>query len=218
MKKTVYLFAGLFALILTACGGGGSSDLDFDFLEQTYSVQIDNGLDTSATVIITTADDSTMEYMIAGYGTEDVTLKEGKYHVKATSALDSIFVDEDFEITSDASAYNLNLTKQDYIIENVMYIVSDNPELYTTNESFTYNGKTYDEVDADVVPGALLVAKSWDYNLDQEMPEEVTIYGDNNSTTKSKVYRAETFVLYLELFELFGGMSDEDLENFSEFD
>ena len=217
MKKTVYLLAGLFALILSACGGG-SSDYEYEAPEQTYAVQIDNGLDTSATVIITTPEDSTMEYMVAGYGTEDIILTEGKYHVKATSALDSVFVDEDFEITDDSYAYNLNLTKQDYIIENVMYIVSDNPELYTTNESFTYNGKTYDEVDADVVSGALLVGKSWDYDLDEEMPEEVTIYGDNNSTTKSKVYRAETFVLYLELFELFGGMSDEDLENFSEFD
>lgn len=215
MKNTVYLFTGLFALILTACGGGSTDD-DYDFFESSYTVHIDNGLDTSATVIITPESDSATEYVLAGYSTEQIDLKEGKYHVKATSALDSVFVDEDFEITSESYEYNLNLTKQDYIIENVMYIVSDNPELYTTNESFTYEGKTYDEVDADLVPGALLVSKTWDYDLDEEMPEEVTIYGDNNTTTKSKVYRAETFVLYLELFELFGGMSDEEIDSFSE--
>lgn len=211
MKKTVYLFFGLVALTLLGCGGGSSDD-SFDFFESTYDVLIDNGLDTSAIVMIKADGDSATEYEISGYGTESIELKEGKYHVKATSALDSVFVDEDFEITSDSYSYNLNLTKQDYIRENVMYIVSENPELYTTNESFTYNGKTYEEVDADVIPGALLVASDWDYNLDEEMPEEVTIYGDNNSTTKSKVYRAETFLLYLELYELFNGMGEEELE------
>lgn len=211
MKKTVYLFFGLVALTLLGCGGGSSDD-SFDFFESTYDVLIDNGRDTSVIVMITAEGDSAMEYEISGYGTESIELKEGKYHVKATSALDSVFVDEDFEITSDSYSYNLNLTKQDYIRENVMYIVSENPDLYTTNESFTYNGKTYEEVDADVIPGALLVASDWDYNLDEEMPEEVTIYGDNNSTTKSKVYRAETFLLYLELYELFNGMGEEELE------
>lgn len=210
MKKTGYLFAGLVALILVGCGGGSSDD-SFDFFESSYSVLIDNGLDTGAVVMITAEGDSAMEYEIAGYGTETIELKEGKYHVTATSVLDSVFVDEDFEITDESYSYNLNLTKQDYIIENVMYIVSDNPELYTTNESFTYDGKTYEEVDADIIPGALLVASAWDYNLDEEMPEEVTIYGDNNSTTKSKVYRAQTFVLYLELYELFNGMDEEEL-------
>ena len=44
------------------------------------------------------------------------------------------------------------------------------------------------------------------------MPEEVTIYNDANSTTKTKLYRAETFVLYLELFELFNNMDMEGFE------
>lgn len=209
MKKTFYLIAGLFTLAMTSCGGGSSEDDSYfdELFESSYDITLDNGLDTTAIVMITEeGSDSTMEFQVDGYGIHEIELKEAKYHITAKTVTDSSFLDADFEIDGSSYSYNLNLSQQDYIVERVVYVVSENPELYMTNKSFTYDGKTYDEVDAYVIPGALLVPSEWDYNLEEEMPEEVTIYGDQNTTTKTKVYRAETFVLYLELYELFGDL------------
>lgn len=215
MKRTLYLITGLLTLVLASCGGGGDDDFFMDDLfESSYTVYIDNSLDTTAFVTITSEGDSTgaMEYEVVSYGMESVELKEQTYHIVAKTATDSVFLDEDFTIDGSGYSYNLNLSKSDYIVENVVYAVGETADLYMLNKSFTYDGKTYDEVDARVIPGTLLVPSSWDYNIDDELPEEVTIYGDQNSTTKTKLYRAETFVLYLELYDLFEGMdfSDED--------
>lgn len=213
MKNTLSIISGILLVALSACGGSYDDDFydDLEGYEPTYSVDIDNALDTTALVTITEkGTDSTMEYSVLGYGVETIQLEQKTYHITAKTMADSLFLDEDFTIDGSSYTYNLNLTKDDYIIERVTYIVSENPEMYKTNSSFTYNGKTYDEVDASVIKGALLVPSTWDYNLEDEMPEEVTIYGDQNKTTKTKLYRAETFLLYLELYELFGDMDLED--------
>ena len=209
MKNTIYLITGALLFALASCGGNNYDDsfFDGDLFESSYVVYIDNALDTTAIVTITQeGNDSTMEYEVIGYGMHEIELSEAKYHVTATTVTDSLFLDEDFEINGSSYTYNLNLTKADYILERVTYIVSENPELFTTTNSFTYRGKTYDDIDASVIEGELLVPSNWDYNIEDEMPDEVTIYGDQNKTTKSKLYRSETFVLYLELFELFEGM------------
>ncbi len=209
MKNTIYLITGVLLFAVASCGGNNYDDsyFDGDLFESSYVVYLDNALDTTAIVAITQeGNDSTMEYEVIGYGMHEIELSEAKYHVTATTVTDSVFLDEDFEIDGSSYTYNLNLTKADYILERVTYVVSENPELYTTNDSFTYNGKTYDDIDASVIEGQLLVPSSWDYNIEDEMPDEVTIYGDQNKTTKTKLYRSETFVLYLELFELFGDM------------
>ena len=78
---------------------------------------------------------------------------------------------------------------------------------------FTYDGETYEGVDARVIPGKLLVPSDWDYNLDTEAPEEVEVYSGQNSTTKTKLYRASTFVLYLTLYEIFGDSEDDGEES-----
>ena len=213
MKNTFYLLASILIFTVSSCGGSYDED-DFygsDIFDATYSVNIDNGLDTTAIVTITEeGSDSSMIYEVLGYGLEVITLSEKTYHITAKTLGDSVIVDEDFTIDGNSYIYNLNLTKQDYIVERVTYIVTENPELYTTQNSFTYEGKTYDEVDAFVIEGDLLIPSEWDYNLEDEMPEEVTIYGDEDKTSKTKLYRSETFLIYLELYELFESMDEED--------
>lgn len=212
MKKLLFIPISILMLAFNSCSNGSDDDFDYDDYEMTYDVNIDNAMDTTAIVVITQdGKDSAMTFEVDGYGMERINLEAGVYHVTATTVTDSLFLDDHFEL-SDGYSYNLNLTKADYILEHVTYVVSEDPESYVTNKSFTYEGKTYDEVDASVIKGQLLVPSSWDYNLEDDMPEEVTIYNDANSTTKTKLYRAETFVLYLELFELFNNMDMEGLE------
>ena len=214
MKNTIYLITGVLLFVVASCGGNSDdSYFDGDLFESSYAVNIDNALDTTVVVSITQeGNDSTMEYEVYGYSMHEIELSEAKYHIVATTVTDSTILDEDFEISGSNYSMNLNLTKADYILERVTYVVNENQ--FTAPTSFTYNGKTYDDIDASVVEGQLLVPSSWDYNIEEEMPEEVTIYGESNQTTKTKLYRSETFLLYLELFELFGDMDLE--EEFSE--
>ncbi len=214
MKKFVFITISILMLTFVSCSNGSDEDFYDDMAdnEMIYIINIDNAADTTAIVVITEdGKDSAMTFEVDSYGVERIELGEGKYHVTATTVTDSLFLDDSFEISGGYS-YNLNLTKADYVLERVTYVVSEDPDSYITNKSFTYEGKTYDEVDASLIKGQLLVPSSWDYNLEDDMPEEVTIYNDANSTTKTKLYRAETFVLYLELFELFNNMDMEGLE------
>ena len=63
-------------------------------------------------------------------------------------------------------------------MENIKYTVgTDYSALLNELENeFTYKGETYEGVDAQVIPGRLLVPSQWDYNLDTEAPEEVEVY------------------------------------------
>ncbi|MFT5819730.1 MAG: hypothetical protein ACI8ZM_000955 [Crocinitomix sp.] len=216
MKNSIYLITGVLLFALASCGGNNYEDDYFDDMyEPSYYVNLDNALDTTVIVSITQeGNDSTMDYEVIQYGTHEIELSAAKYHITATTVTDSVFLDEDFEIDGNSYTYNLNLTKADYILERVTYVVDVNQ--YTAPTSFTYNGKTYDDIDASVIDGELVVPANWDYNIEDEMPEEVSINSGSNQTTKTKLYRSETFVLYLELFELFESMdlSEEDLGDF----
>lgn len=219
MKKTILALLAPISIFLVSCGGGSYDD-DYDYLEDfvtTYSLYVDNGVDTAVNVTLTGIDqDTTFEVEVGGISLEHIVVTEGKYKVDAVTCLDSVIVDgEEIDLTGDSYVYNynLNLTKQDYIVENIKYTVgTDYSDLLGNNKQFTYDGQTYDGIDAYVIPGELLVANDWDYNIDSEAPEEVTIYGGANSTTKKKLYRANTFMLYLALYEIFGGLDDEGSE------
>lgn len=211
MKKFNLIAGIILAGTLISCGGSDdNSSLEDLYGDGDYAssadVYIDNGADTTVIVTIESKDnDEVYEFEILSFEGESTSLNYGAYHVTAITVLDSTIVDEDFKLDEDDYIYdyNLNLTKQDYIVENIEYVVGATGE-ELINKSFTYDGHTYDEVDATVIEGALVVAQAWDYNLDEESPEEVTLYDGDTKTVKRKLYRGSTFILYLELIELFG--------------
>lgn len=211
MKKLNLFWAMIFGMILVSCGGSSSEDELNDLLDDieeptSASVYVDNGADTTVNVVLTNLDNDEVVYEeaiesfeldYAGY------IDYGNYHVTATTVTDSVVVDEDFEFEHQEStySYNLNLTKEDYIVEIVTYVVNSSD--YDENDySFTYEGETYQGINAEVVKGGLMVAEDWDYNLDSEAPETVEVYG--NSTTKRKLYRSSYYMLVLELGKLLG--------------
>lgn len=212
MKKLLFIPISILLLSFAACTNGADDTYEEYALE--YIINLDNALDTTVIVVITEdGKDSAMTFNVEAYGLKQIELVGGNYHVTATTVLDSLFLDDHFEISGGYS-YNLNLTKADYILENVTYIVSADPNSYVSNKRFTYKGKTYDEVDASVIEGKLLVPATWDYNLEDEMPEEVTIYNDASTTTKTKLYRAETLVFYLDFLEIMNSMELEETEEY----
>lgn len=219
MKKSTLSFLAILSILLTSCSNNNYDDYDYyeDYVT-TFSLNVDNGVDTTVNVTLTGIDIDTMfQIEVGGIGLGQLEVVEGKYKVDAVTCHDSVIVDgETIELSGENSymyKYNLNLTKQDYIVENITYTVgAEDPDLLAGTKQFTYDGETYDGIDAYVIPGELLVQSDWEYNLDTEAPDEVTIYGGSNSTTKRKLYRASTFMLFLKLYEIFGGLDDEDSE------
>lgn len=209
MKKLNLIGGAFFAALLVSCGGSDENSGLEDIYGEDYStpadIYIDNGADTTVNVVITSNDsEESWEFEIESLGMESTELEYGKYHVTAETVTGEMIVDEDFKLDEDdyEYAYNLNLTKEDYIVENIEYVVGATGD-EIISKTFTYDGKTYDEVDADVIEGALLIPQDWDYNLDEESPEEVTLYDGDTRTVRRKLYRASTFIMYLELIELF---------------
>ena len=220
MKNLKFLFAAVISTILISCGGNYDYDDDyFDDYVATTSLYIDNAVDTNVFVTLTGVDsDTTFEAEVGSFSLEYISIPYGKYKVKAITSLDSILIDGE-EVFLDESdyhySYNLNLTKQDYIMENIKYTVgTDYSSLLNELENtFTYEGETYEGVDATVIPGQLLVPDQWDYNLETEAPEEVEVSSGQSSATKTKLYRASTFVLYLTLYEIFGDYEEDGEES-----
>ncbi len=215
----LFLVAAVGAFMISC--GGGSYDYDDSYLDDyiaTTSLYVDNSADTNVTVTLTGVDrDTTFEVEVESYSLEYISVPYGKYTVDAITCLDSVIIDGE-EIFMDEDdykySYNLNLSKEDYIMENMKYTVeTDYSSLLNELEtSFTYKGETYEGIDATVIPGALLVPNQWDYNLDTDYPEEVEVSAGYTSTTKTKLYRASTFVLYLTLYEIFGDYEDDGEE------
>lgn len=203
MRKNIFLLGAGAALLMASCGSNSDYEIDDllgDYVE-TSSLTIDNGLDTTAWVTISDAD-TTFEFELEGLSTEWASFENKTWHVVATTINDSVFVDEDFVLDGEHYSYNLNLTKEDYIVENIEYIVNE-LENIEIPKSFEYRGETYEDVDARAIDGKLLMPNDWDYNLDEESPEEVEVPAGSNKVTKEKVYRSSTFLVYLILFELF---------------
>ncbi|UKN00155.1 hypothetical protein K6119_10455 [Paracrocinitomix mangrovi] len=214
MKKVTLLFAAALGMFLYACGGSnseGDSDYEGEDYEATAFVDVDNGADTTVVVTIESKDgEDKFELEIPSWEVEMIEMPYGEYHVKAVTVTDSVIVDEDFKLEEVDYVYgfNLNLTKEDYIVENVVYAV--NPTgLENYGKTLTYDGKTYDNIDAYVIEGKLVVPEEWDYNLDEEYPEEIELAAGSTTDSRSKLYRASTYILILELAELFEEYGDE---------
>lgn len=219
MKNFKLFTAILLLVIVSSCGSSYEYDEDYmDDYISTVSVNVDNAADTNVIVTLEGIDrDTLFELDIPSYSLEKVYLPYGKYKVNAITSLDSVIL-EDEQIFLDEEnyhySYNLNLTKEDYIVENIRYSVG--LDLSSMNDKFTYKGETYEGVSADVITGKLLVPNSWDYNIDEESPEEVEVSSGQDHVIKKKLYRASTFVVYLMLYELFGEY-DEETDELSEF-
>jgi hypothetical protein len=217
MKNLKFLFVAAISTVLISCGGS-DYEWDDDYMDDyvaSTSLYVDNGADTNVFVTLTAVEsDSVFEIEVGSYSLEYMSVPYGKYTVHAVTSLDSVLIDGE-EIFLDEDdynySYNLNLTKEDYIKENIKYTVGTDYSslLNELEQEFTYNGETYEGVDATVIQGELLVPSNWDYNLDTEAPEEVEVSSGQNSTTKTKLYRASTFVLYLTLYEIFGDYEEE---------
>ena len=212
-----YYFATTFVLLfLYSCNGTNpieNPSLDHVY---SYSVFLDNALDTTAYVFISQKGVNnvnsfdTTAYEIEGGDLKKITLLKLEYNVLVKNINDSIILDEDITLDGGALEYNLNLTKEDYIKTKFYYTDINENEVLNNSKQFSYNGEIYED-DAIVIKGDLLVPVSWDYNIDVEAPDTITTKG-NQKVYRTQLNRAKEYVLYMELFNLFNSWDIDDID------
>jgi hypothetical protein len=212
MKKWTIIRVIIISTLFISCSGNSDSSLDDLYGNQgesTAYIYIDNGADTTVNVTISASEgEEVWEYVIEGFKGESTDIPHGKYHITAVTVTDSIVVDEDFELSDDEYEYNLNLTKEDYIVENITYYLNLE-DADQENSSFTYDDATYQGTDALALKGNLVMSKVWDYNLHEELPEEVELSNGQSQTMKRKLWKASTFILLLQIEMLLNDYGDE---------
>ena len=199
LKKVLYFLPLVIVLALVSCDGSSSSGEE-DYV-WTYEVTVDNSLDTTITVTI----DST-SLTLVGISSDRVMLEEGSHTVSAVTIADSVVLAPTTFELSGTDDVLLNITKAEFVKNWSYYSVDGNDDILDTY-SFTVDSSTFEGVRAELVggPDQLVIPNDWDYTLDVEMPEEVTIY-DGNGTFRTKLYRKDIFVISMELLELFQSM------------
>lgn len=203
-KKFLFFLPLIAVLALVSCDGSSSSGED-DYA-WTFNVTLDNSLDTT---IFVTVDTQTVE--LASITSEQITLEEGTHKVFVRTIADSLVMDT---TTFELSGYDdvlLNVSRTEYVKNWSYYSVSGNDDVLDTY-SFTVDSSTFEGVRAEIVggPDDLVIPNDWDYDLDIEMPEEVTVY-NGVGEYRTKLYRKDIFVISMQLLELFDSMGvDED--------
>ena len=201
LKKFLFFLPLVAILALVSCDGSSSySDGDDDYA-WTYDVTLDNSLDTTVIVIL---DTSTIE--LASITSERISLEEGTHKVFVKTVKDSLVMDT---TTFELSGYDdvlLNVTRAEYVKNWSYYSVSGNDDILDTY-SFTVDSSTFEGVRAELVggPDDLVIYNDWDYGLDIEMPEEVTVY-NGVGEFRTKLYRKDIFVISMQLLDLFDSM------------
>ncbi|MBD3636540.1 MAG: hypothetical protein HUJ25_04295 [Crocinitomicaceae bacterium] len=211
INRLVFFYSSALVLLSFSCVSSGEEDTLLENSSESISTTafIDNGFDTTVHVVLTALEgEEYYEYDVNEYSVEQTMLPYGGYHIKVISATDSVLLNEDFQLerTKGIKSYNINLSQQDYIIENIVYAI--NPNEYNSNQkSFTYKGKTYEGVDAELVEGKLVHPKVWDYNIQTEIPDTVEIHG--KYTIKKKLHRAREFKIYLDYNQMLNEYGDQ---------
>jgi hypothetical protein len=203
LKKILFFLPLVAVLALVSCDGASSSD-DSDYA-WTYDVTVDNSLDTT---IVVTIDTSTLQ--LASITSQRITLEEGTHKVFVKTLSDSIVMDTTSFTLSGYDDVLLNVTRAEYVKNWSYYSVSGNDDVLDTY-SFTVDSSTFEGVRAELVggPDELLISNDWDYDLDVEMPEEITV-GNGVGEYRTKLYRKDIFVISMQLLELFDSMGVDE--------
>lgn len=172
-------------LVLAATGAMG-----YSYFNGQKSI-IDNPLATEIKVQIDSA-----EYNIPANSQLEVKVPYGEHEVKLDGQNVGKFT-KNFDIEkSFSNILEFNFQKSIINPTESEYVLSY--EIYTTSTSLKNGIK-------DKFVSDLYIPATWDYNLNEEFPEEVTISstrsGGSDSVTKEKIFRIKDYVKYRGLEE-----------------
>lgn len=179
--------AGIIIVLLVLAAAGA---LGYSYFNEQKSI-IDNPLTTEIKVQIDSA-----EYNIPANSQLEVKVPYGEHEVKLDGQNVGKFT-KNFDIEkSFSNILEFNFQKSIINPTESEYVLSY--EIYTTSTSIKNGIK-------DKFVSDLYIPATWDYNLNEEFPEEVTISstrsGGSDSVTKEKIFRIKDYVKYRGLEE-----------------
>lgn len=179
--------AGIIIVLLVLAAAGA---LGYSYFNEQKSI-IDNPLTTEIKVQIDSA-----EYNIPANSQLEVKVPYGEHEVKLDGQNVGKFT-KNFDIEkSFSNILEFNFQKSIINPTESEYVLSY--EIYTTSTSLKNGIK-------DKFVSDLYIPATWDYNLNEEFPEEVTISstrsGGSDSVTKEKIFRIKDYVKYRGLEE-----------------
>lgn len=179
--------AGIIIVLLVLAAAGA---MGYSYFNEQKSI-IDNPLTTEIKVQIDSA-----EYNIPANSQLEVKVPYGEHEVKLDGQNVGKFT-KNFDIEkSFSNILEFNFQKSIINPTESEYVLSY--EIYTTSTSLKNGIK-------DKFVSDLYIPATWDYNLNEEFPEEVTISstrsGGSDSVTKEKIFRIKDYVKYRGLEE-----------------
>lgn len=179
--------AGIIIVLLVLAAAGA---MGYSYFNGQKSI-IDNPLATEIKVQIDSA-----EYNIPANSQLEVKVPYGEHEVKLDGQNVGKFT-KNFDIEkSFSNILEFNFQKSIINPTESEYVLSY--EIYTTSTSIKNGIK-------DKFVSDLYIPATWDYNLNEEFPEEVTISstrsGGSDSVTKEKIFRIKDYVKYRGLEE-----------------
>lgn len=179
--------AGIIIVLLVLAAAGA---MGYSYFNEQKSI-IDNPLTTEIKVQIDSA-----EYNIPANSQLEVKVPYGEHEVKLDGQNVGKFT-KNFDIEkSFSNILEFNFQKSIINPTESEYVLSY--EIYTTSTSIKNGIK-------DKFVSDLYIPATWDYNLNEEFPEEVTISstrsGGSDNVTKEKIFRIKDYVKYYGLEE-----------------
>lgn len=179
--------AGIIIVLLVLAAAGA---MGYSYFNEQKSI-IDNPLTTEIKVQIDSA-----EYNIPANSQLEVKVPYGEHEVKLDGQNVGKFT-KNFDIEkSFSNILEFNFQKSIINPTESEYVLSY--EIYTTSTSLKNGIK-------DKFVSDLYIPATWDYNLNEEFPEEVTISstrsGGSDNVTKEKIFRIKDYVKYYGLEE-----------------
>ena len=171
MKRLLAPFA-LLLLVITGCSG---------------NVTLDNPRDEAVTFVF----DGGEGHEVDAKSMEVIDLDAGNHSVKVTNAAGEILGDTTFRLKEAGIVHS---GAGNYLIWRQLYgLQKDRKTLL--NESLVAFDSVEVMADLKVFPPEwLYIEKSWDYDLDEEMPQSKTLPMNKDFVIESKIFRSKDFV------------------------
>ena len=189
--------------LLSACQVGQGDSTDDKDYKNYLTVYLDNPFEKDLLIRIDTS-----EKILDPLSGSDLLLEEGKHHITSVLDEDSTILDTTIYLEG-FGAVLLNTARQQYI-KKYHYFTDDQTNNPLEHYSFTLDSIVYETCRAEVYENDhLLIDKTWEYGVDDDLPEQVLLDEHEKGKYIAKLYRKDDFVVYETVMKYFRMLETE---------
>jgi hypothetical protein len=180
-KNSLYLIFFISLISLFGCNNKPSLDSSINFL-----------LDNPTDVVLSVSIDGTT-HQLKPHSGKEITINAGK-HSMISPATGKI----NFMVYANSRGGIINPSFSPYVLNAEVYAIDNN-----ASQGFA-PGLREIEIDGVIFEGPfhlhddLFIEDSWSYGVYEELPDEITVYGDDKGNIKNKIFAKTDFIRYFE--------------------